>query len=749
MIYARYSSDNQREESIEGQIRECTAYAEKNGITIVKHYIDRAISAKTDNRPEFQQMIKDSDKKLFDIVLVWKLDRFARNRYDSARYKTQLKKNGVKLMSATEVISEGPEGIILESVLEGYAEYYSADLSEKVIRGMTENALKGKFTGGAIPFGYIINADHRFEIDPLTAPFVAETFQRYNDGQTMREIRDWLNEKGVKNQRGGLMTFNTIQHMLNNRRYIGELKYRNVLIPDAILSIVSAELFNDVQEKMLKNKKAPARRKAEDDSLLTTKLFCGYCGALMFGESGTSRTGEVHRYYKCATAKKHKGCKKKTVRKQWLEDLVVNQTMQLVKDDAAMESIIAKVMELQNKENTNIPLYEKQLRDAESGIQNMLNAIQAGILTSSTKERLEQLEETKRELEARIAEEKLAKPKVTEEFIRFWLLRFRKLDMSLKDQRQALVDTFINAIYLYDDKVLITFNYKEGTQTVTFGEAAEAASKGNGSDLDCFTAPSKQSGLFSGSGLLYFCCKSHLCVLRENADDGIGRGHLAGKIQMGINIAGGADIAVPQPLLNFLQAHPVGIKQACAAMAQVVKADTLHIVRREELWEMLAQKVGADAPAHRVDIDIVEIIRAVILAADLPVQLLLFLHLFEHLLTGRDQRKGAAAGFRFGSIPGDIGHNAVNLCGNDCVLNADGLVLKINGIPFQTNDLAAAQPVECSHDNAELCRVALDRREELLQFLCLVDLRLELFLTRTFNAVCGVGTDHADLKSVL
>ena len=451
VIYARYSRDNQREESIEGQIRECTAYAEKNG---------------------------------------------------------------VKLMSATEIISEGPEGIILESVLEGYAEYYSAGLSEKVIRGMTENALKGKFTGGAIPFGYIINTDHRFEIDPLTAPFVAETFQRYNDGQTMREIRDWLNEKGVKNQHGGLMTFNTIQHMLNDRRYIGELKYRDVLISDAIPSIVSAELFNDVQEKMLKNKKAPARRKAEDNYLLTTKLFCGYCGALMFGESGTSRTGEVHRYYKCATAKKHKGCKKKTVRKQWLEDLVVNQTMQLVKDDAAMESIIAKVMELQNKENTNIPLYEKQFRDAESGIQNMLNAILAGILTSSTKERLE---ETKRELEARIAEEKLTKPKVAEEFIRFWLLRFRKLDMSLKDQRQALVDTFINAIYLYDDKVLITFNYKEGTQTVTFGEASEVASEGNGSDLDCFTAPEKPgTRCVPGFSL---CIPSHLSLPHPAPDD--------------------------------------------------------------------------------------------------------------------------------------------------------------------------------------------------------------------------------------
>ena len=508
VIYARYSSDNQREESIEGQIRECTAYAEKNGITVVKHYIDRAISAKTDNRPQFQQMIKDSDKKLFDIVLVWKLDRFARNRYDSARYKTQLKKNGVKLVSATEIISEGPEGIILESVLEGYAEYYSADLAEKVVRGQTENILKGRCNGGRGTFGYTLDSERKFHIDPLASPFVLESFRKYRDGLTMKEIRDWLNENGIKNPVGGAFTYNSVEHMLKNRRYIGELKFRDVVVPDAIPPIVPLELFDDVQEKMLKNKKAPARRKAEDDYLLTTKLHCGYCGALMFGESGTSRTGEVHRYYKCATAKKHKGCKKKTVRKQWLEDLVVNQTMQLVRDDAAMESIIAKVMELQDRENTNLPLYEKQLRDAESGIQNMLNAIQAGILTSSTKERLEQLEETKRELEARIAEEKLAKPKVTEEFIRFWLLRFRKLDMSLKDQRQALVDTFINAIYLYDDKVLITFNYKEGTQTVTFGEATEVASEGNGSDLDCFTAP--ENAVKSKDFMAFLFCKPWL-----------------------------------------------------------------------------------------------------------------------------------------------------------------------------------------------------------------------------------------------
>ena len=238
VIYARYSSDNQREESIEGQIRECTAYAEKNGITIVKHYIDRAISAKTDNRPQFQQMIKDSDKKLFDIVLVWKLDRFARNRYDSARYKTQLKRNGVKLVSATEVISAGPEGIILESVLEGYAEYYSADLSEKVVRGMTENALKGIYNGGTIPFGYMIDETRHYQPDPLLAPYVEQTFQKYADGATMTDLRDWLKAHNIKNSMGGEMSYNTIQRMLSNRRYIGELRLRDVVQPNTIPALV-------------------------------------------------------------------------------------------------------------------------------------------------------------------------------------------------------------------------------------------------------------------------------------------------------------------------------------------------------------------------------------------------------------------------------------------------------------------------------------------------------------------------------
>ena len=492
VIYARYSSDSQREESIEGQIRECTAFAEKNGITILRHYIDRAYSAKTDNRPDFQEMIKDSGKKLFDMVIVWKLDRFARNRYDSARYKAQLKRNGVKVVSATEVISEGAEGIILESVLEGYAEYYSADLSEKVIRGRKENALKCKFNGGTLPIGYVIDEEQHFQIDPLTAPFVLDVFKKYDKGATMKELRDWLNDSGVRNTRGQPLNFNSIQHMLSNRRYIGEYKYRDIIIPDGIPAIVPEDLFDRVQEKLAQNRKAPARHKAEDDYLLTTKLFCGYCGAYLCGESGKSRNGTIHHYYKCVSVKKKRtDCRKKPVRKQWLEDLVVNEVMKVVMDDQAIEAIVAMVMDLQDRENTSLPLYEHQLQEAQRGIDNLLNAIQQGILTKSTKTRLEELEAAKEDLEIKIANEKIAKPRISPEFVTFWLHKFRKLDVRQQSHRKMLIDAFVNAIYLYDDKLVLTFNYKDGTRTITLDDVKEAVKNNTGSDLDCLGAPNK------------------------------------------------------------------------------------------------------------------------------------------------------------------------------------------------------------------------------------------------------------------
>lgn len=472
VIYARYSSNSQREESIEGQIRECKAYAEHNDITIVGTYIDRAMSAKTDNRPDFQKMVNDSTKGKFGVIIVWKLDRFARNRYDSAHYKHLLKKKDVRVLSARENIAAGPEGILLESLLEGLAEYYSAELSEKVIRGHKENALKCKYNGGTPTFGFYIDSDKNYQINANSAPVVLDIFKRYSKGSTMKEIVDHLNKLGVHTVKGKAADLNFVSRILKNRKYIGEYGYRDIVIPNGIPKIISEDLFDRVQEQLEKNKRAPARHKAEDDYLLTTKLFCGTCKSFMVGESGTSSSKAVYRYYRCVNSKKKKSCTalRKSIKKVPLENAVINAITEKITDDAILEYIADSVIEIQNKESSELPLLRKQLADTEKGIANMLNAIQAGIITDSTKQRVEELEANKKELETNIAIEELQKPMLTKDQILFWLYKFRKLDVTKLESRRRFVDSFVNSIVVYDDYILITFNYKDGTKTVTFKE---------------------------------------------------------------------------------------------------------------------------------------------------------------------------------------------------------------------------------------------------------------------------------------
>jgi len=475
VIYARYSSDNQREESIEGQLRECTAFAEKEGITILRHYIDRAFSARTDDRPEFKRMIEDSGKGLFDAVIVWKLDRFSRSRSDSAIYTNKLRNNGVRLISATERIPDGSGGILLESTLVAVAEYYSAELSEKVIRGMTENVLKGKFNGGAVPVGYKISDEGYFEIDEIKAPLVREAFEKYNSGATITEIRDWLQSVGIKNSLGNDINYNNIHKLLRNRRYIGENKSGDTVTYGTIPVIVPRELFDAVQYKLEKNKKAPAHAKAEEEYILTTKLYCGHCGTYMCGESGTSRNKTKYKYYKCMVAKKKGTCKKKTVRKDWLEDLVVKTVWKAICDDDLIEAIVFAAMELQGKENTGVPLLETKVKELDEAIENILNAIQQGIFTKSTKERIEKLEAEKEEFEIRLNNEKMERPLIPEEFIYRWLRRFRDLDVTLLEHRKMLIDNFVNSVYLYDDKIFIGINYIDRVEEIKFSDLEQCS----------------------------------------------------------------------------------------------------------------------------------------------------------------------------------------------------------------------------------------------------------------------------------
>ncbi|MGM9603213.1 MAG: recombinase family protein [Faecousia sp.] len=490
VIYARYSSSSQREESIEVQIRECTKYAEQHGYTVLKCYIDKAISGTTDKRPDFQQMIQDSKTHLFDTVLVLRTDRFSRDVADSAANKQILKGNGVRVISVTENFGEDAVGQLMGRFMESMAEYYSNELREKVQRGQNINAEKGIWNGGSVPFGLRVSKEQRLEADPDTAPFVVEAFKLYDGGATMTEIRDYLNAKGIVNSRGLPINYGNVQRLLSNRRYIGEYAYREYVLPDAIPPIVPLDMFERVQERMAKNHKAPARAKAEEEYLLTTKIYCGNCGAYMCGESGKGRNGTVHRYYKCVTVKKRRGdCKKKAVRKEWIEDLVVKETMRFLMDDAAIESIVSMLMWIQDQENVMLPLLEQRLKKAETGIHNLLAAIEQGLFTPSTKERLEALEAEKEEVQLLIEKEKLGKPKISAEFMTFWLQRFRKLDVTQKSHRQMLIDTFVNAVYVYDDRLLLTYNFKEGTDTISLADVKNATKEKNGSDLKSLAAP--------------------------------------------------------------------------------------------------------------------------------------------------------------------------------------------------------------------------------------------------------------------
>ena len=485
VIYARYSSDNQREESIEGQLRDCMQYAEYNDIQVIGSYIDRAMSAKTDNRPNFQKMIKDSAKRLFDVVIVWKLDRFARNRFDSAYYKNSLKKNGVRVISAKESISEGAEGIILESVLEGYAEYYSVELAEKVNRGMMDNALKAMSNGGITPLGYYLNEEQHLQIDEKKAPFVREIFQRFADGEMIKSIIDDMNARGVgitvrmKKKAGKKayekpLGYNNVRRMLSNRKYIGEYRFKDIVIENAIPAIIDKGLFEKVQKRIAVNTRAPAIHKAEDVYLLTTHLFCGKCKAMMIGDSGKGKKGTVYHYYKCVNTKKKHTCDKKAISKEKIENAVIKAVMNKIMDDKLMEQLSYKLYDMQMQDSSILSALQAQLSEVKSSIDNIPNAIQQGIVLESTKKRLSDLENRKKELEIEIAQEQIKHPLLTREQIEFGLTRYRKLDLSTQKGRRALIDGFVNTIYLFDDYAIITCNYKEGEEKITFEEIEES-----------------------------------------------------------------------------------------------------------------------------------------------------------------------------------------------------------------------------------------------------------------------------------
>ena len=470
VIYARYSSHAQNEQSIEGQISACIDFAARNGYTIIEQYIDRAISGTSDNRPEFQRMIADSAKRHFEAVICYQLDRFARNRYDSATNKNKLKKNGVRVLSARENISDDASGVLMEAVLEGMAEYYSVELSQKIRRGMDINAQKCLSTGGNIALGYKVDENKHFQIDEQAAAVVVKIFEMYASGKTVAQICEYLNRQHIRTSRGAEFNKNSLRTMLQNKRYIGIYTYKGGEMPGGIPRIVSDDLFYRVNDVMNKNKKAPARARAKAEYLLTTKLFCGHCRSMMTGISGTGKA-DIYYYYVCNNRKK-KLCNKKNVGKDYIEDLVVAKAREQLTDEN-IDGIAREIEALceKEKDSPNARRLMKLLTDNEKQKANLLEALKLGSASASAAktvfEEIDRLDTAHTELEKEITLESVQHVDMTASEIKFFLTKLRNGDIDDVRYKKMLITVLVNAVYLYDDELTIIFNAAGKPVTVT------------------------------------------------------------------------------------------------------------------------------------------------------------------------------------------------------------------------------------------------------------------------------------------
>ena len=475
VVYARYSSHSQGEQSIDGQLSAAKKYAEAKGYTIVHEYIDRAMTGRNDNREEFQRMLSDCSKGWFQCIIVWKVDRFGRNREEITFNKYHCKKHGVRVEYVAENLPDSPESVILESVLEGMAEYYSLQLSQNIRRGLLESAKKHKVICGNLPLGYKTATDGTYEIDPDAAPTVRMIFDMYAGGQTMAQIVYHLNSHGYRTKKGKSYTKNSLPKILSNEKYIGVYAFKDVIRDeDAIPAIIDKEVFAKVQEMLKVNRKQPKHGWHYTDFLLTDKLFCGHCGKPMIGESGYGKKGVKYNYYKCSTRKKdHNACRKNPIRQDRIEPLVLEKVKELLDDPDFMENVAEDTWQFYlqtDNDREQVEQLQRELQAIDRGIENLvltLERVQSPAIIS----RLEELEGQKAAINKALADIDLAAGyKLTKDRIKYFLCQFRELDLNERAAQRRLVEVFINAIYVYDDMLKIAFNFKGGTKTITLSE---------------------------------------------------------------------------------------------------------------------------------------------------------------------------------------------------------------------------------------------------------------------------------------
>lgn len=467
VIYARYSSDRQTEQSIEGQLRVCYEFAARNDLNIVHEYIDRAMTGTNDNRKDFQQMLSDSEHtKEWEICLVYALDRFGRNSIEQAINKYKLQKTGKIVISATQKTSrnidgsQNLDGIILENMYVGMAEYYSAELSQKVKRGMNESRIKGNFTGGYLPFGYYKTGDRKtgvkVHVDENQAAVVRRLFEEFAAGKLVTTLIDEFHEEGILFN-GKPLARTTVYNMLKNEKYIGIYRFNGEVYTNIYPAIISETLFNIVKAKTEANKYG--KHKEGVEYLLKYRVTCGYCGKQVNSDSGTSKSGAIMRYYKCAGKRKSKACPLTPIRKDLLEQIVIDATYEALATPELIENIADRIMGAHKKRMQDascLNLLEEQMLSIENSINNLIKAMEQGIISQATKDRLNSLEQEKADLQNKIAIEKIKAQLLVK---RDDIVKYLKT--AIKKEPRQMIQLIIKNVVLYNDKIEIHFNYTE------------------------------------------------------------------------------------------------------------------------------------------------------------------------------------------------------------------------------------------------------------------------------------------------
>ena len=507
VIYARYSAGSgQTDLSIEGQVRECKKYIEVKGYDLQHIYADRHVSGlSTRGREEFMQLMADARAKQFDVVVCYDASRFARDRFDAVVYKTELRKKlGVSIEYATMNI-EGPEGVLLEALMEGWNQYFSEELSRKTKRGMKEAASKGRAVGSRPPLGYRIDPETKLHIiDDVAAEAVREVFADFANGATMAACARKLNNQGYRTAQGKPFATPTIRYLLTNKKYVGVYADTPGLVP----AIVTPDVFYAVQERV--GSKRPKSNK--QDYPLVGKLVCGCCGSLMTGTSGTGHKGERYYYYQCP-----KKCKNQKIRQDKLDQFVVECARSTLTEPETVKIIAHRLFTYQEKENrgeAKIEALGKSLAKTNQAIENLTAALAERPTSKALLDRLDKLEEQREELTVRLNAAPAHSIRFSEQAIADGLVGLLQPPESDNEKSSSkwILTSLVEKVILFREKVRIMYTTRDICEPGVSSETEELQREGDSISNKCLLGTAgtikKEPCLFlGGQGSLIVDCE--------------------------------------------------------------------------------------------------------------------------------------------------------------------------------------------------------------------------------------------------